>query len=82
MHSNPDEHLAKRVEFEKLWRFVGFAHLHRRHINLGSDISGCDKSFVTVLVAGRTPELVCGHVSRSRLNDQTAITSKAAKGIL
>ena len=66
-------HLSERVQLEKLWCLVCFAHLHRRHFNLGTDISSCDQCFECVFVPWRRPQFICSHMSARSSDNQAAI---------
>ena len=56
-----NKHLAERVQLEKIGRFVCLAHLHRRHVDLRTDIAGSDQCLESVLVTRRRPQLICRH---------------------
>ena len=56
-----NKHLAERVQLEKFRRFVCLAHLHRRHIDLGTDIASSNQCLESVLVTRRRPQLECCH---------------------
>ena len=50
-----EKYLAEWIQLQKLGRFICLAHLHRRHIERDTDITGSDQGFERILVAGRTP---------------------------